>query len=197
MVSAHLHNQFHLQCQHIGQDPVFKSYNLIPTYSSKHCVNLMVLLQMTVNHSIVNNNVLSQFPSHEKDIYKLFMGGKHSIQTNLLVPTTFNIANIACISLDAYFDHVLGHGIPIPFAHNSITGLHLVGLHGSEQCWMVVNSILANVPDPANTSVMVGYLWSDGFQGTNTGQKNYLAWAMTVTLSLLPEHAHQNTTLVC
>ncbi len=54
---------------------------------------------------------------------------------------------------------------------------------------MVVNSILANVPDPAHTSVMVGYLWSDGFSGTNTRQKDNSVWAMTVTLSLLPEHA--------
>ena len=132
----------------------------------------MKLLHMTVKQSNVNNNVLTQLPSHDKDIYKLFMGGKHSMQTNLPVPTTFNIANTACISLDAYIDHVLGHGIPITFAHDSISGPSLAGLHGSEQCRNVVNSILANTPDPANTSVMVGYLWSDGFQGTNTRQKD-------------------------
>ena len=87
------------------------------------------------------------------------------------------------------FDHVLGHGIPITFAHNSISGPNLAGLHGSEQCRNVVNSILANAPDPANTSVMVGYLWSDGFLGSNIRQKDNSVWAMTVTLSLLSEHA--------
>ncbi len=84
---------------------------------------------MTVNHSNATNNILSRFPSHEKDIYKLFMGGKHSIQTNLPVPTTFTIANTACISLDAYINHVLGHGIPITFAHDSISSPNLTGLH--------------------------------------------------------------------
>ncbi len=77
------------------------------------------------------------------------------IQTNLPVPTTFNIANTACISLDAYIDHVLGHGIPITFAHYSINGLNFTGLHGSEQYRNVVNSILANAPDPA---ISHGYL---------------------------------------
>ncbi len=117
------------------------------------------------------------------------MGGKHSIKTNLPVPTTFNIANTACISLDAYIDHVLGHGIPITFAHDSISGPNMTDLHGSERCRKVVNNILANAPDPANTSVMVDYLWSDGFQGTNTRQKGNSVWAVTVTLSLFSEHA--------
>ncbi len=117
----------------------------------------------------------------------MFMGGKHCIQTNLPVPT-FNIANTAYISLAAYIDDVLGHGIPITFSHNSITGSHLEGLHGLEQCQRVVNSILANTY-PANTSVMVGYLCLHGFQGTNTWQKDNSVWAMTVTLSLLSEHA--------
>ncbi len=35
---------------------------------------------------------------------------------------------------------------------------------------------------------MVGYLWSNGVQGTNNRQKNSV-WIMTVTLSLLSEHA--------
>ncbi len=77
---------------------------------------------MAVNHSNVNKNILSWFPSHEKDIYKMFMGGKNSIQFNLSVPTAFNIANTACISLDSCIDHVLGHGLPISFAHGSIKG---------------------------------------------------------------------------
>ncbi len=79
----------------------------------------------------------------------MFMGGKHSIQTNLRVPTTFSIANTACISLDAYIDNVIGHGIPIKFAHDSKTSSNFVGLHGSEQCWTMVNGIVANAPDPA------------------------------------------------
>ncbi len=45
-------------------------------------------------------------------------------------------------------------------------------VHGSEQYKNEVNSILANAPDPANTSVMVGYLRLDGLQGTNTRQKD-------------------------
>ncbi len=53
----------------------------------------------------------------------------------------------------------------------------------------MVNSILANAPDTANTSVMVGYLWSDGFLGSNITQKDNSVWAMTVTLSLLSEYA--------
>ncbi len=110
---------------------------------------------------------------------------------NLPVPTTFNIANTACISLDTYIGHVLGNGIPTTttFAYYSITGPNLVGLQGSEQCQKVVNDILANAPDPANTSVMVGYLWSDGFLGSNIRQKDNLVWAMNVTLSQLSEHS--------
>ncbi len=53
----------------------------------------------------------------------------------------------------------------------------------------MVNSILANTPDPADTSVMVGYLWSDGFLGSNIRQKDNSVRAMTVTLSLFYEHA--------
>ncbi len=71
----------------------FKTYNQFQQASSKHCIDLMKLLHMTVKQSNVNNNVLSCLPSHDKDIYKPFMGGKHSMQTNLPVPTTFNIAN--------------------------------------------------------------------------------------------------------
>ncbi len=107
----------------------FKTYNQFQQASSKTRIDLMKLLHMTVKQSNVNNNVLTRLPSHEKDIYKLFMGGKHSIQTNLPVPMTFTIANAACISLDAYIDHVLGHGIPITFAHDSISGQNLTGLH--------------------------------------------------------------------
>ncbi len=118
----------------------------------------MKLLQMTVKQSNINNKILSSLPSYDKDIDKLFMGGKHSMQTNLPVPTTLNIANTACISLDAFMDHVLGHGKPITFAHDSINGPNFTGLHGSEQCCNVVNSILAHAPDPDNTSVMMGYL---------------------------------------
>ncbi len=84
----------------------------------------MKLLHMTVKPSNVNNNVLSKLPSHEKDIYKMFMGGKHYIQTNLPVPSSFNIANMAWILLDAYIDHVLDHGVPITFAHDSTTDLN-------------------------------------------------------------------------
>ncbi len=82
----------------------------------------MKRLHMTVKQSNDKNKVLSCLPSHDKDIYKQFMGGKHSIQTNLPAPTTFNIANTVCISLDTYIDHVLGHDIPITFAHDSISG---------------------------------------------------------------------------
>ncbi len=126
----------------------------------------------------------------------MVMGSKHSIQMNLPVPTTFNIANTACISLDAYIDHVLGNGIPTTttFAYYSITGPNLVGLQGSEQCWKVVNLILANV---ANTSVMVGYLWSDGFLGSNIRQKDNLVWAMNVTLSQLSVHAVSKHPISC
>ncbi len=35
----------------------------------------------------------------------------------------------------------------------------------------------------------MGYLSSDGFQGTNTTQKDNSVWAMTVRFSLLSEHA--------
>ncbi len=62
-------------------------------------------------------------------------------------------------------------------------------LHGSEKSWSVVNRILANVPNPAMTSVRVGYLWSDGFKSTYTQQKDHSVWVMTVTLSLLSVHA--------
>ncbi len=106
--------QFCYQCQHIGSNTFFfKTYNHFQQSSSKHHIDLMKLLHMTVKQSNVNNNVLSHLPSHEKDIYKLFMGGKHSIQTNLPVPTKFDISNTECISLDAFIDHVLSHGIPI------------------------------------------------------------------------------------
>ncbi len=149
----------------------------------------MKLLHMTVKQSNVSNNVLSHLPSHEKDIYTLFMDGKHSVKTNLPVPTTFNIANTACISLDAYIDHVLGHGIPITFAHDSTMGSNFAGMYGLEQCQMVVNSILANSPDPANTSVMVSYLWLDGILGSNIRQKDNSVWTMTVTISMSSEHA--------
>ncbi len=149
----------------------FKTYKQFQQSSSKHRIDLMKLLHMTVKLSNVNNNVLSWFPSHEKDIYKIFMGGKQSIQTNLPVPTTFNIAKTTCMSLDVYIDNVLGHGIPIIFAHDSTTGPNFAGLHGSEQWWMVVDRILANAPDPKNF-VMVGYIWSDGFLGSNIRQKD-------------------------
>ncbi len=88
----------------------------------------------------------------------MFMDGKHSIETNLPVPSIINIEHTACISLNSYIDHVIGHGIPLTFAHDSISGPNLAGLHGSEPCRNVVNSILANESDPANTSIMVGYL---------------------------------------
>ncbi len=100
------------------------------------------------------------------------MGSRHCIQTNPPVPTSFNIANTTFISLNAYIDHNLGHGIPITYANYSITEHFLEGLHESKQYQRVVNDILANAPDPANTSIMVGYLWSDEFQGTNTRQKD-------------------------
>ncbi len=125
----------------------FKSYNQFQQASPKHCIDLIKLLHMTVKQSNVDN-ILSHLPSHEKDIYKLFMGGKHSIQTNLPVPATFNIANTACISLEAYIEHILGHGIPTLFAHNSTNGPNFAGLHGSEQNCRMVNIILANAPDP-------------------------------------------------
>ena len=168
---------------------LFNNYKLIQSYSSKHRGNLMEILKSTVKVSNVNNSVIPRFPIHDKDIYKIFMGGKHSIQVNLPAPATFNIADTACISLDRYIDHVLAHGVPITFAHDSLTGPNLDGLHGSEQCRSVVNSILASSPDPANTSVIAGYLWSDGFLGSNVRQRNSSVWAMTVTLSLITEFA--------
>ncbi len=60
----------------------FKTYNQFQQCSSKHWVDLIKLLHMTINLSNVSNNVLSWLSSHEKDIYKLFMGEKHSMQTN-------------------------------------------------------------------------------------------------------------------
>ncbi len=140
---------------------------------------------MTVCHSNINKDVLLQFSIYNQDIYKMFMSGKHSIQTNLPVPKTFNIANTVCISLDAYIDHILGHGIPISFAHISTTGTNFGGLQGSDHCWRVVNGKLANAPHPASTSFMLDYLWSDGFLGINTQQRDNSVRAMTVTLSLL------------
>ncbi len=116
----------------------------------------------------------------------------HSTSTNYI-----QIANPACISLDAYIDHVLGHGIPITFAHYSISGPNLAGLHGLEQCWQVVNSILANAPDLANISVMMDYLWSNGFLGSNIKQNNNSVWSTSVTISMLSEHAVSKTILVC
>ncbi len=80
---------------------LFKNFKLITGYSSKHCGNLMEILNSTVKYSNVNNSMIPWFPIHDKDIYKIFIGGKHSIQVNLPVPVTFNIANTACIYLDA------------------------------------------------------------------------------------------------
>ncbi len=127
---------------------LFKSYKLITNYLSKHCGNLMEILKSTVKYSNVNNSVIPRFPIHDKDIYKILIGSKHLIQANLPTPTTFNIINTACISLDSYIDHVLAHGIPITFAHDSVTGQNYDGLHGTEQCQRVDNSILASSPDP-------------------------------------------------
>ena len=70
-----------------------------------------------------------------------------------------------------------------------MTGPNFDGLPGYKQCQSVVNSILASVPDPANTSMIAGYLWSDGFLGSNVRQRNSSVWAMTVTLSLITELA--------
>ncbi len=95
---------------------LFKNYKLITTYSSKHHGNLMEISKSTVNYSNVNNSVIPRFPINDKDIYKIFTGGKYSIQVNLPTPIPFSIANTACISLDAYIDHVLDHGILITFA---------------------------------------------------------------------------------
>ncbi len=58
----------------------FKTYNQFQQAASKYCINLMKLLHMTVKQSNVNNNVLCWLPGHDKDIYKLFIGGKHSIK---------------------------------------------------------------------------------------------------------------------
>ncbi len=85
-----------------------------------------------------------------------------------------------------YIDHVLAHGI---FAHDSLAEPNFDGLHGSKQCRSVVNSILASSPDPSNISIIAGYLWSDGFLGSNVRQRNSLVWAMTVMLSLITEFA--------
>ncbi len=93
----------------------------------------------------------------------MLMGSKDSVQTNLPLSTIFKIADTACISLDACNDHILGHGIAMTFAHDSTTGPNLVGLCGSEQSQILVNGILANLPDPTNISVMMDYLRSDGF----------------------------------
>ncbi len=75
----------------------FNTYNRFQQASLQHCVDLIKLLHMTANHSNFNNNVLSWLPSHSQDIYKMFMGSKHSIKTNLPVPTLPNIANTVCI----------------------------------------------------------------------------------------------------
>ncbi len=130
----------------------------MPNYSSKHYVNLMVLLQMTVKIINVNNNVLFPFSTCDKD----------------------------CVSLDTCIDHVLGHNISIIFDHDSLNGQNFAVLHGIVQCQNVVNGILANAPNPANTSAIMGYLWSDGSLGSNTMQKDNSIWVITVTLSLLP-----------
>ncbi len=192
------HCQFCYQCQHIRRDTsFFQTCNQFQQFSSKHCIDLMKLLHMTVEQSNVNNNVLFHLPSHKKDIYKLLIGGKHSIQTNLPVPTTFNIAITACISPDAYIDHVLGLGIPIKFAHDSTTGPNFAGLHGSEQCWRVVNSILAmHLILPTHLSWWVTYGQMD-FWGVILG-KRITQYGPRLShsvcyLSML----HQNTTLVC
>ncbi len=68
-------------------------------------------------------------------------------------------------------------------------GPNFDGLHGSEQCWNVVNSIFASSLDPTNTSIIAGYQWSDGFLGSNDRQQNSSVWAMTVMLSLITKLA--------
>ncbi len=138
---------------------------------------------MNSNKCYFNTIILSLFPIHNKDIYKIFTGSKQSVQTNLPAPPSFNISNKACISLDACIGNVLGHEFPIIFTHDSLIGTDFVGLHGSEQCQRVVNGILASASDPANTSVMVSNLLWDGFLGSKTRQKDNSVWAMSVTLS--------------
>ncbi len=92
---------------------LFKNYKLITSYSSKHRGNLMEILKNTVKYSNVNNSVIPRIPIYDNNIYKIFIGGKHSIQANLPAPSTFNIANTVCMLLDSYIDHILAHGIPI------------------------------------------------------------------------------------
>lgn len=101
---------------------------------------------------------MSRFPIHNNDIYKIFMSDKHLIQANFPVLVTFNFANTACKSLNAYLDHVLSNDITIAFDHDSLTGPNFEGLNSSEQCQKVVNSILANSPNPTNTSFIASYL---------------------------------------
>ena len=66
-------------CQLDETQFVFKSFALLPTIASQHRVNLMDLLQVTVNRSNVNNNVIARFPLHQQDIYRMCMGGKYSL----------------------------------------------------------------------------------------------------------------------
>ncbi len=148
----------------------------MPIYSSKQWCNLIQLLNMTVNYSYANNIVLFWFPIHAKDIYRVFTGGKHSLKANLPVPTTFNFANISWISLDAYFDHDLGHGM-------------LQMIHWLGKLWRTawIRAMLGG-----GGSVMAGLLLLDGLLGNSTRQKDISVWAMMVTLSLLSESAASN-----
>ncbi len=83
------------------------------------------------------------------------MGGKHSVQTNLPVPTMFNIANSACVSLDDSIDHVLVTTYQICLLIIIQLDQILLDCMLQSKFCIVMNGILANAPDPANTSVMV------------------------------------------
>ncbi len=156
---------------YIWKSLIFKSNKLMPIYSSNHFINPMEFLKMTVNHINVNNNVLSWFKFATKISTKCLPVARilykptnqYQPHSTLLIQYEYTV----WISLDACIEHVLGHGISIIYAHDSSTRPNLVGLHGSEQFQRVVNGILTNIPKPANTSVKVGYLWSDGFLGSN------------------------------
>ncbi len=102
----------------------------------------------------------------------MYLDGRHSMFLNLPGIKVHNINDHAVLSISDVVDHIIGRGVPVEWLQDTSGKCNCNGINGSNRAEEVLNSVLLSCKNPSKTAVGGLIVWTYGFQGSESCEKD-------------------------
>ncbi len=171
-----------------SMDETVLLFEILDTLLCMPCNNrapLLRLLSRLTKFSTSN----SRIPTTLSDAKAMCTEGRYSVYVNIPNVEIKNVSGHACVSLGDYLNHILGHGLKLSFLQDENGHCNKDGINSTQAADNLLNKLLVTCQHPDTTAIGGGFLWSDGFRGAYTKERNNSVWIMTFTFSTSKDDA--------